>query len=227
MFKPWLWIEWVRVARSGHLPDPLWLFLSASLVSRSISFMIVGVLFRLFGAPIKRFIDKYLGLVTAGFVVLVIAGFLAVTLLSVGTPMLLTAAFLVWTAYFAGSQVDRPVDADTISARLARSDARCTAAAIGDHVFEIATGHFVHQSRCVAALRGDLQPVVVGIVGVAIGLILARAEALALAALLGACSAKDSAISLMLRMDTPSRSRLCSKRLLRFWPRPTNCHPLY
>ncbi|MFA5938550.1 MAG: metal-dependent hydrolase [Sinimarinibacterium sp.] len=27
-FKPWLWIEWVRVARSGHLPDPLWLFLS-------------------------------------------------------------------------------------------------------------------------------------------------------------------------------------------------------
>jgi hypothetical protein len=43
--------------------------------------MIVGVLFRLFGAPIKRFIDKYLGLVTAGFVVLVIGGFLAVTLL--------------------------------------------------------------------------------------------------------------------------------------------------
>jgi hypothetical protein len=43
-------------------------------VSRSISFMIVGVLFRLFGAPIKRFIDKYLGLVTAGFVILVVAG---------------------------------------------------------------------------------------------------------------------------------------------------------
>jgi hypothetical protein len=41
-------------------------------------------LFRLFGAPIKRFIDKYLGLVTIGFVVLVVGGFLALTLLSGG-----------------------------------------------------------------------------------------------------------------------------------------------
>ena len=44
--------------------------------------MIVGVLFRIFGAPIKAFIDKYLGLVTIGFVVLVVAGFLAATMLS-------------------------------------------------------------------------------------------------------------------------------------------------
>jgi hypothetical protein len=44
----------------------------------------VGVLFRLFGAPIKRFIDKYLGLVTIGFVVLVVGGFLALTLLEGG-----------------------------------------------------------------------------------------------------------------------------------------------
>lgn len=27
-FRPWLWREWVRVAKTGHLPDPLWLFLS-------------------------------------------------------------------------------------------------------------------------------------------------------------------------------------------------------
>lgn len=27
-FRPWLWLEWVRVARRGHLPDPLWLFMS-------------------------------------------------------------------------------------------------------------------------------------------------------------------------------------------------------
>jgi len=59
-------------------------FILASIVSRSISFMIVGVLFRMFGAPIKRFVDKYLGLVTAGFIVLVIAGFLAITLLEGG-----------------------------------------------------------------------------------------------------------------------------------------------
>ena len=67
---------------AGFIGMHLATFALASLVSRSISFMIVGVLFRLFGAPIKRFIDKYLGLVTAGFIALVIVGFLAITLLS-------------------------------------------------------------------------------------------------------------------------------------------------
>ena len=67
---------------AGFIGMNLLTFALASLVSRSISFMIVGVLFRLFGAPIKRFIDRYLGLVTVGFIVLVIAGFLAITLLS-------------------------------------------------------------------------------------------------------------------------------------------------
>ncbi|GAA0270000.1 YqaA family protein [Alteraurantiacibacter aestuarii] len=69
---------------AGFVHLPIWLFLIASLLSRSISFMIVGVLFRLFGAPIKRFIDKYLLLVTAGFVALVIGGFLLIGLLSGG-----------------------------------------------------------------------------------------------------------------------------------------------
>lgn len=69
---------------AGFMGMNLVLFVLGSIVSRAISFMIVGVLFRFFGAPIKRFIDKYLGLVTAGFVVLVIAGFLAVTLLGGG-----------------------------------------------------------------------------------------------------------------------------------------------
>ncbi|HUQ14375.1 MAG TPA: YqaA family protein, partial [Novosphingobium sp.] len=69
---------------AGFIHMPLVTFILASLVSRSISFLIVGVLFRLFGAPIKAFIDKYLGLVTAGFVVLVVGGFLAATLLGGG-----------------------------------------------------------------------------------------------------------------------------------------------
>ncbi len=69
---------------AGFLAFPLSWFLIASLVSRSISFMIVGVLFRLFGTPIKRFIDKYLTLVTVGFVVLVVGGFLALALLDSG-----------------------------------------------------------------------------------------------------------------------------------------------
>ena len=69
---------------AGFIGMPLVPFILASVVSRSISFMIVGVLFRLFGRPIKAFIDKYLGLVTAGFVVLVVGGFLARTLLEGG-----------------------------------------------------------------------------------------------------------------------------------------------
>lgn len=70
---------------AGFISMPLVPFILASVVSRSISFMIVGVLFRLFGAPIKRFIDKYLGLVTAGFVVLVVAGFAVATLAGGGS----------------------------------------------------------------------------------------------------------------------------------------------
>ena len=69
---------------AGFIGMSLVSFVLASIVSRSISFMIVGVLFRLFGRPIKAFIDKYLGLVTVGFVVLVVGGFLALTLLEGG-----------------------------------------------------------------------------------------------------------------------------------------------
>jgi membrane protein YqaA with SNARE-associated domain len=65
---------------AGFIHMRLLPFFLASLASRAISFMIVGVLFRLFGAPIKAFIDRYLGLATIGFVALVVAGFLAVTL---------------------------------------------------------------------------------------------------------------------------------------------------
>ena len=46
--------------------------------------MVVGILFQLFGAPIKAIIDKYLGWVTTLFVVLVVGGFLAFTQLAGG-----------------------------------------------------------------------------------------------------------------------------------------------
>jgi membrane protein YqaA with SNARE-associated domain len=67
---------------AGFIGMPLGKFLLASAISRSISFLIVGILFRLFGAPIKAWIDKYLGLAVAGFIALVVAGFLAAALLS-------------------------------------------------------------------------------------------------------------------------------------------------
>ena len=66
---------------AGFIAMPLLPFIGASIVSRSISFLIVGILFRLFGAPIKAFIDRYLGLVTIGFVVLLVGGFLVVSML--------------------------------------------------------------------------------------------------------------------------------------------------
>ena len=69
---------------AGFIAMPLLPFIGASVVSRAISFMIVGVAFRLFGAPIKAFIDRYLGLVTAAFVVLVVGGFVAATMLGGG-----------------------------------------------------------------------------------------------------------------------------------------------
>ena len=70
---------------AGFIAMPIWTFIGASIVSRAISFMIVGVLFRMFGAPIKAFIDKYLGLATAGFAVVVVGGFVAFAMLSGGT----------------------------------------------------------------------------------------------------------------------------------------------
>ncbi|SFF73816.1 membrane protein YqaA, SNARE-associated domain [Novosphingobium sp. CF614] len=69
---------------AGFIGMNLMVFIAASIVSRAISFMIVGVLFRLFGAPIKAVIDQHLGKVTAAFAILIVAGFLALALLGGG-----------------------------------------------------------------------------------------------------------------------------------------------
>jgi membrane protein YqaA with SNARE-associated domain len=54
-------------------------FLLASIAGRGFIFLTVGILFRLFGAPIKRFIDRYFTLVTTTFVVALIGGFIVLT----------------------------------------------------------------------------------------------------------------------------------------------------
>ena len=69
---------------AGFIKMSLATFIFASIISRSISFMIVGGLFQFYGASIKRVIDKYLGLVTIGFVVFVIAGFFFIGLFTGG-----------------------------------------------------------------------------------------------------------------------------------------------
>ena len=62
---------------AGFIEMSLIAFTLASIVGRGLIFMSVGILFRLFGAPIKRFIDKYLPHVTTVFVLMVIGGFVA------------------------------------------------------------------------------------------------------------------------------------------------------
>jgi membrane protein YqaA with SNARE-associated domain len=69
---------------AGFIGMPLIPFILASIVSRAISFVSVGLLFRIFGAPIKRFIDKYLGLVTIGVVAIIVSGFVAAAMLGGG-----------------------------------------------------------------------------------------------------------------------------------------------
>lgn len=66
---------------AGFIGMSLTSFVLASLAGRALIFMTVGVLFRVFGAPIKRFIDKYLGMLTTLFVVLIIGGFVALSYL--------------------------------------------------------------------------------------------------------------------------------------------------
>ncbi len=70
---------------AGFIAMPLVPFILASTASRGFQFLLVGGLFRLFGAPIKRFIDKYLALVSAAFVVLVVGGFILAAYMS-GAP---------------------------------------------------------------------------------------------------------------------------------------------
>ena len=70
---------------AGFIEMNLMTFTLAAIAGRALIFMVVGVLFQVFGAPIKAVIDKYLGLVTTVFVVLVVAGFIAVTQLAGGS----------------------------------------------------------------------------------------------------------------------------------------------
>lgn len=64
---------------AGFVGMNLVTFVLSSLFARALIFMTVGILFRVFGAPIKAIIDKYLGWVTTAFVVLVVAGILVLT----------------------------------------------------------------------------------------------------------------------------------------------------
>lgn len=61
---------------AGVFDVSLPVFTLASLVSRAGRFFLVGALFYFFGAPIKRFIDKYLEILSIAFLILLIGSFL-------------------------------------------------------------------------------------------------------------------------------------------------------
>ena len=69
---------------AGFIEMNLATFTIAALAGRALIFMVVGVLFQIFGAPIKAIIDKYLGWLTTLFVVLVVGGFVLFTQLAGG-----------------------------------------------------------------------------------------------------------------------------------------------
>ncbi len=69
---------------AGFISFPLPVFVGASLVSRGVIFMIIGLLFRFFGAPIKALIDKYFTLIATTCLVALVSGYVAISMLGGG-----------------------------------------------------------------------------------------------------------------------------------------------
>ncbi len=62
---------------AGAFQISFFVFVAASVVSRSARFFLVAGLIKKFGGPIRNFIDRYFNLLTAVFAALLIGGFLA------------------------------------------------------------------------------------------------------------------------------------------------------
>lgn len=60
---------------SGTTGLSLPVFVAASVVARGVRFYALAVLLRLYGAPIRLFIDRWFGLLSVAFVVILIGGF--------------------------------------------------------------------------------------------------------------------------------------------------------
>jgi membrane protein YqaA with SNARE-associated domain len=88
LFNEWgLWIILIKgmtpipykiiTIASGVAKFDLTVFALASIVTRGVRFYLVAALLYFFGPPIREFIERYLTLVTTGFVVILISGFIA------------------------------------------------------------------------------------------------------------------------------------------------------
>ncbi|MFW2543971.1 YqaA family protein [Primorskyibacter sp. 2E107] len=63
---------------SGWTAMPLATFVTTSIIARALRFFLIAALLRKFGAPIRDFIERYLGLVFIAFVVVLLGGFFLV-----------------------------------------------------------------------------------------------------------------------------------------------------
>ena len=82
---------------AGFIEMALGTFILASIAGRAFIFMAVGILFRLFGASIKRIIDRYFGIVTTVFMVLLVGGFIVASQLGGQTASEVTKCDLATT----------------------------------------------------------------------------------------------------------------------------------
>ena len=65
---------------AGAFKINFWVFLLASIVSRSARFFLVGGLIYIFGSQIKSFIDRHFDLLAIAFTILLVAGFVIIKL---------------------------------------------------------------------------------------------------------------------------------------------------
>lgn len=66
---------------SGWTGMPLWTFVATSILARGLRFFVVAGLLWKYGAPIREFIERRLGLMFTLFILLLVGGFAAVSLI--------------------------------------------------------------------------------------------------------------------------------------------------
>lgn len=71
----------VATIAAGATGMAFWPFVIVSLVGRSARFFLVALILRVFGAPMRALIEKHFDVLSLAFVVLLVAGFLAIRLL--------------------------------------------------------------------------------------------------------------------------------------------------
>lgn len=61
---------------SGAAAFDIWVFIGASIVTRGVRFFAEVALLKIFGEPIRKFVEKYLTWVAFGFLIFVVGGFI-------------------------------------------------------------------------------------------------------------------------------------------------------